>query len=464
MGVSSKTAAVAKMHGHGVMIDALLGGTEAMRAAGKSYLPQWPQEEDDGYQTRLGTSTLLPVLKETIGQMVGRVFFRDIGTDKVSDGLKDYLQNFDLQNNALNVFCAAWFADALAKGASYVLVDYPDGKARTKAEEKALGLRPYAVFVRNSDVLGFRYEMRQGRPVCTQFRYRQAVTEYDGDFGERTVEQINVHEAGRVRRYRMDKDGNWLLHSEADQSRNGEPLGFVPVVDLVLEKTGFFAGRPPLMELAYLNVKHWQSQSDQDNIVHYVRVPLLQYRGSEDVQNVVAAAGNMISVGADGELNYVEHSGAAISAGVTAIEKLETDMQAAGAKLLTRTKLALTESQARDEAGREISLLRHYANLLEDAIGRVLDMMAAWHGLDDGGAVEISGSIDDNGNPESSVDVLVRMNAAGVLSNETLFEEAKRRGLLSDYLKWEDEAARLDSQSAAGLDFSGKRDEERPSE
>ena len=78
-----------------------------MRAAGKAYLPQWPQEEDDGYQMRLGTSTLLPVLKETIGQMVGRVFFRDIGSDKVSDGLKDYLQNFDLQNNALNVFCAA---------------------------------------------------------------------------------------------------------------------------------------------------------------------------------------------------------------------------------------------------------------------------------------------------------------------------------------------------------------------
>lgn len=109
-------------------------------------------------------------------------------------------------------------------------------------------------------------------------------------------------------------------------------------------------------------------------------------------------------------------------------------------------------------------MLRHYANLLEDAIGRVLDMMAAWQGLDDGGAVEISGSIDDNGNPESSVDVLVRMNAAGVLSNETLFEEAKRRGLLSDYLKWEDEAARLDGQPAAGLDFSGKRDEEGPSE
>lgn len=34
-------------------------------------------------------------------------------------------------------------------------------------------------------------------------------------------------------------------------------------------------GKPPLIELAHLNVKHWQSQSDQDNILHVIRVPIL---------------------------------------------------------------------------------------------------------------------------------------------------------------------------------------------
>ena len=55
-----------------------------MRAAGKAYLPQWPQESEEGYKLRLQASTLLPVMLETVGQMVGRVFFKDVDTDKVS--------------------------------------------------------------------------------------------------------------------------------------------------------------------------------------------------------------------------------------------------------------------------------------------------------------------------------------------------------------------------------------------
>ena len=178
MTVSRKTKAVTQMHIHGAMIDALLGGTESMRLCGKTYLPQWANETHEAYQDRLATSTLLPVLKETIGQMVGRVFYKDLDTSQVFGSLKDFLPNIDLQNNSLNVFCAAWFADALTKGASYVLVDYPESDGNiTLADEKRLGLRPYAVFIKNADVLGFRYEMRGGQAVLTQFRYRQMMTE-----------------------------------------------------------------------------------------------------------------------------------------------------------------------------------------------------------------------------------------------------------------------------------------------
>ena len=447
MTVNSKTKAVTQMHVYGDMIDALLGGTETMRNKGKIYLPQWANETREAYQDRLATSTLLPVLKETIGQMVGRVFYKDLDISHVSERLKDFLPNIDLQNNALNVFCAAWFADALAKGASYVLVDYPESDGNiTLADEKRLGLRPYAVFIKNADVLGFRYEMRGGRAVLTQFRYRQMMTEYDGEFSERTVEQINVHEIGSVRCYRINAKGETVLHAETHLMKNGQPLDVIPIVDLVLEKTGFFTGKPPLLELAYLNIKHWQSQSDQDNITHYVRVPLLQYQGQDNIDNVISSAGNLISVGERGSLSYVEHSGAAIAAGVNALDKLESDMQAAGAKLLTRTKLALTDTQARDEAGREVSLLRHYANVLEDSIGRMLDFMAMWQGETDGGNIEISGSIDADYNPTASLDVLIKMNTAGILSHETLFEEAKKRGLLSPLRQWQDEKIRLQLQ------------------
>lgn len=448
--VSSKSAAVAKMHASNVVVSQLLGGTNAMRAAGKAYLPQWPREDEEGYKIRLSTSTLLPVMAETLGQMVGRVFFRDIDTEKVSGSLIPLLDNIDLQNNNLPVFCSAWFKDALAYGASYVLADYPSAEGnRTLADDKAQGLRPYAVHIKNADVLGFRSEMRAGAPVCTQFRYRQSIVEPDGEFGEKTVEQINVIEPGLVRRYRQSDNGGWALHSQNELRHGGRLLDYVPVVGLVPEPSGFFVGRPPLLELAHLNVKHWQSQSDQDNITHYVRVPLLSYSGSENLELVVAAAGNLLSLGVDGQLGYVEHSGAAIAAGASSLEKLEADMQAAGAKLLTRTKLALTDSQAREEQGREISLLRHYANLLEDAVGRMLDMMARWVGEQSGGTVEISGNIDADYNPTTSLDVLLKMNAAGCLSDQTLFEEAKRRGVVSNMAEWETEKERLAEEAEA---------------
>jgi len=39
--------------------------------------------------------------------------------------------------------------------------------------------------------------------------------------------------------------------------------------------------KPPLLDLAWLNVEHWQSASDQSNILHVARVPICSPRISE---------------------------------------------------------------------------------------------------------------------------------------------------------------------------------------
>ena len=65
--VFAKSGTVANMRAGNAVIAALLGGTNAMRAAGKAYLPQWPQETEEGYKLRLQASTSLPVMPETVG-------------------------------------------------------------------------------------------------------------------------------------------------------------------------------------------------------------------------------------------------------------------------------------------------------------------------------------------------------------------------------------------------------------
>ena len=45
-------------------------------------------------------------------------------------------------------------------------------------------------------------------------------------------------------------------------------------------------GSPPLLNLALLNIKHWQSQSEQDNILHVARVPILSVYGLAEGQEL----------------------------------------------------------------------------------------------------------------------------------------------------------------------------------
>jgi hypothetical protein len=60
------------------MITALLGGTEEMREAGKTYLPQWPNEDDNFYKRRLAVATLLPAFSRTVEVLSGKPFSRPV--------------------------------------------------------------------------------------------------------------------------------------------------------------------------------------------------------------------------------------------------------------------------------------------------------------------------------------------------------------------------------------------------
>lgn len=447
--VSTKHPALSAVADDWALIDALNGGTRSMRAAGDRYMPKWPLEDDAGYKTRLAVSTLFPAYSETIATMVGRVFSKPL---KVSDDVPQeiagtVLQNVDLEGRNIDVFARDWFESAMNYGLSHALIDYPrTNGARTLADERLSGARPYVVLVQPRQVLGWRSAKVAGTERLTQFRFIETVSEDDGDFGMATAEQIRVLEPGSCRLYRrLNGNGDWTLTEEFATS-----LDVIPLVTLYTNRTGFMQGRPPLIELAHLNVKHWQSQSDQDTILHTARVPLLARIGAgttiDSSGNTVEMqiGGSLVDLPADGDLKYVEHTGAAISSGQSSIEALEQQMQTAGAKLLTKTVLSLAETQAADERAKETSRLGVMAQGLEDSLDRVLDFAAMWMQLgDDGGHIDVEADLDTDAAPAQTMDVLLKMVAQGVLSSETAFREAQRRGLVSDEAQWEAEQERI---------------------
>lgn len=434
-------------------ITPLMLGTLAMREAGTCLLPKYPAEDDCVYKERLALSTLLPAYSETVSNMTSRVFAEPLQLgDDVPAQIAEMAKNIDNAGNDLNSWSVAFFGEGLSHGLCHAFIDHARVEGvRTQADEQAAGVRPYAVMVKPEQVLGWRSK----GGVLTMIRYKEVVEEEDGEFGAKCVEQIRVLEPGSWRIYRKgEKAGEWAVHDEGVTS-----LPVIPWVTFYTGRTGFMTAKPPLMELAHLNVKHWQSQSDQDNILHVIRVPILarigvqqQYdnQGKPIPAEFKVGVGSLTDLPMNGDMKYVEHTGKAVEAGRTALKDLIVEMRMAGAKLLTPEKVATkTATQAEEDAAQELSPLERMAHQFGDCLAQLLQYMADYRRLGDGGTVEMRGNFDVDYMPEVSLPTLVSMANAGMLSHETLFTEMQRRGVISDEYKWPEELERIGAQGPA---------------
>jgi hypothetical protein len=451
--VHDKSDAVLAMEPDWQLAAALLGGTRTMRAAGTKYLPRWPKEDAEAYQTRLGVSVLFPAYARTVQTLAGKPFSKPITFgDDIPARFLPWLQDIDMQGRNLDAFAASVLHTTVGYGLGGILIDYPPAEGvRTQAQELAAGLRPYWVEIKPSQILGWRASRVGGAWRLLQLRLAEIIEEADGDFGTTFVDQVRVLEPGRWFTYRSTANGVWVPYESGTTTLNRIP--FVPVY---AGRTGFMTARPPLVEVAHLNVAHWQSASDQQNILHVARVPILTVTGVDDPEwkMTVGSSAAIRLPTTDSKMAYVEHSGTAIGAGSDDLKSLEERMRQAGAELLVIAPGYTTATQINTENAVGMCVLQSITQSFEDALDQALQITADWVGESTGGHVTVFNDYGAATLQEASAQLLLTTNQAGKLSDETLHSEYQRRGILSADMSWEDEQARLEAQGPA-LDAMG---------
>jgi hypothetical protein len=364
------------------LINSLLGGTEVMRAAGETYLPRHEEESDLDYQERLATAVLLNMVEHTLETLVGKPFSEPIvASEDLPQQIADLFQDIDQQGNNLDVFCRAWFREGLAKAHSHVVVEFPR-KAGVKnlAQERAAGLRPYWVAVRPENLLAARYVTISGVKTLVHARILETYTEVEG-FSEVTKQRIRVMEPGVVRLYTpvKVKGSNKVKWTVLDGDEWLTGLEVVPLVTFATHPD-----KPRLLDLAHLNVAHWQSYSDQRHVMTVARFPLLACSGSggpnKDGSDDITIGPNKVLYSPDpqGRYYYVEHTGAAIEAGRKELGDLESQMANYGAQFLKKRPGSETATAAALDSAEASSELEAMTYMFCDAVAQALSLTAAW--------------------------------------------------------------------------------------
>lgn len=429
--------------------NALMGGTAAMRAAGKDYLFQETGETPEKYQARIDRSVLFEAYGRTIEKLVGEMFKEKISvSEDVADDVKDWLKDIDRQGNDITSFMVKAMTSGTHEGIVHILVDYPQSPGQTVEDHKKVGAQPYLVMVKSESLIGWRLKSTPGGSKLVQARIAETHTVPDGLYGQKEVERIRlltpgaweVHEKGeRGWAIAVDEDGN--------EMKGTTNLSFIPMVTVWLgEPASEMTSKPPLMPLAYLNCAHWQSSSDQKNILHYARLVTWFGKMIDQDENgkVLMGANRLItSDSPDGDLKVVEHSGAAIEAGRQDLEDLKTEMALFGLSLLIGKTGTVTATEKGIDKGENDSALYGFVRALNSSLEQIFEYMHKYLNREVKGEVkandDFSGLLDRADNA-----LLIKAFESELLPRSVVIDELKARGVLKTEIDLVDVISQLE--------------------
>jgi hypothetical protein len=434
--VNQRSPEVEAMACHWPIIDALMGGTAAMRAAREKYLPHQPREDKEDYEYRLKTATLFPAFPRTVGVMAGKPFSKQATmSDGTPDRIRQLAENIDGEGRSLHVFAADLMQEAVSAGFGGILVDFTrtDGQARTQADEKQMGARPYWVHIKHEQILGWRTHKVAGITTLSQLRIAERAEVEDGEFGVKCVNRVRVLEPGLWRLYEEATAGYTLVEQGATT------LQVIPFVPIYGRRLGFMRGHPPLLDLANLNVKHWQHQSTQDNSADFARRRLLVFIGLDEANDLTASSSQAIKLPVGGDAKIIQGSAESVTVGRAELDALEDQMIQTGAELLTKEPGDRSATEAANDAEANKSELQRIVETFEDSLDLALQYTAMWLGMPEGGNVTLYKDFLTMSMSEASAQMVLAMQQAGLITKKTAIREEQRRGVVSADIDPEEE-------------------------
>lgn len=448
----------------------VLDGTEALRASGKKYLPQHENESRKAYEERLRCATFLNLTALTLESWVGRPFSDIL---QVSDDVPEehvvrvWMEDVDLQGNDLGVFAREWFKMGLSKGFGHVLVDFPElpepeeGRPRTLADDEASGARPFLSLVDPENVIFAETQVIDGREVYTHVRIMEEERGRD-DF-EETVTQ-------RIRVFDRDDDGTVSVSTYVKSEVTTGPSEWaietgprvlaypeIPLLTFYVNRKGTALSKPPLEDLADLNIRWWQSNSDQIAVLTTARFPIISGTGVDlDPEKgdiiVIGPKKGLFSSNEKAQFGYVEHTGAAIAAGRQELVDLEDQMGHYGADFLKRRPGDVTATARALDSAEATSPLQDATIRFNDVLQRAMEMMGRWVRVEmPPKVVEVPVDFGPESIVSDDMTAVTEARKLRDLSRENYLLELQRRGSLREDLDLEENDAQLEGESLGGL-------------
>ena len=434
--VNDPNSAWKDMEPHWVLIEDLMGGTYDMRKRHRRYLQQEPRELDESYDNRLARSVCPPFYQRLERMLAGMMTRKPVRLNDVPDVIREQLFDVDLQGNDLNVWTYETARKMIRYGHVGVLVDAPSVEQ---------GGRPYWVSYSPREILGWRSEVVEGQQKYTQLRLLEKVFEPEGLYGEVEVEQIRLLTPGKFEIHRRNDNGDFVIYEDGTTT-----LDEIPFSVAYSNRYNLMESRPPMEDIAELNLKAYQVQSDLDNQLHISAVPMLAFYGFPTAaEEVSAGPGEAIAFPAEGRAEYIEPGGKSYEAQFKRLEQLASQINELGLAAVLGQKLSAETAEAkRIDRSQGDSTMQVCAQQMQDLIDNSLMFHANYLGSNEAGSSFVNRDFLAARLDPQEIGSLLQLYTAGTITQKTLLDQLTDGEVLGDEFDVEEE---LEATQIGGL-------------
>jgi hypothetical protein len=419
---------------------AVTNGTNYIRDLAELYLPQEPREDDEAWQARIDRSVLSPYSSRLIETAAGAVLRKPIHIEG-DPYWSEVALDIDGIGSNINEYARRALVSSLTYGHSAILVDFPAATgARNLAEERAMGRRPYFVHVDAPQIWGWR---KDDTNRLTQIRIHDYEYRPLNEFGEEQVEVMRVIYPGRYDLYTLGQE------TVTFEESNGFSLDTIPVVPIYSNRRGVLISQPGLLDIANLNITHYQRQSDLIHALHIAAMPTLVLEGySQDSSEATIGVNYALGMEPGHKAYYVQSDATSFEAQMAELQSLEGQMSTLGITKLFGQKFVAESAEAkRIDQAQSNSVLAIISQELESALNQAFKLAAQYVGMEPP-VITIDRDFDYYRLIGQDVAVLAQLNESGKISDETLLKILQHGEILPEDVRVADELERIQQMEA----------------
>jgi hypothetical protein len=473
----------------------VIAGEDKIKAQGEKYLPKLSGQTDDEFNAYKLRAEFFNATGRTQGGLLGLIFEKD-PTVTVPAECEEWLNDITLTGTTFFGFAKHVTEQIVGPGRFGIYVDFDQDAGRS-----------YFVGYMTEQIINWRTERKKGKQFVTmvvlkesvesvqadQFvaevkeRYRVLLLE-DGVFKVRLYEKKQPSElpkqgtepTKRARTAQKARTGNddELMKEFAKAAKKpdevpeegdftiteivpvirGTALKFIPFTFVGVTRNEAEPERPPLEDVATVNLSHYRTSADLEHGRHFTGLPTAWVAGFDtDEELRIGAATAWISKDPTAKAGFLEFTGQGLQALEKAVEQKETRMAVLGARLLEQQKKeAETAETLRLRQAGESSVLASIATTVGEALTAALRFLDYWR---TGGAEletdpeKISAELNTNFievtlTPQA-ITALVSAWQGKAISHLTLLHNFQKTGILPPEIDPEDEQARIDDEAPA---------------